>query len=70
VTSFVDLGKGTPCEEAEMTTILWLVVVVLVISGVVTLVRGQLAFGILLIVAGFSSDPVGSASSPDEISAR
>lgn len=42
-----------------MTTILWLVAVVLVISGVVTLVRGQLAFGILLIVAGLLVGPGG-----------
>ena len=35
-----------------MTFILWLIAVVLVIWGIVTLVRGSVLFGILLIVAG------------------
>ena len=42
-----------------MTTILWLIAVVLVIAGIVTAVRGQLLFGILLIVVGLLVGPGG-----------
>ena len=42
-----------------MMTLLWLVAVVLVIAGVVTLVRGQVLFGIALIVGGLLVGPGG-----------
>ena len=42
-----------------MVFILWLIAVVLVISGIVTLVRGQILFGILLIVVGLLVGPGG-----------
>jgi len=42
-----------------MTTILWIIAVVLVISGIVTLIRGQMLFGILLIVVGLLVGPGG-----------
>ncbi len=42
-----------------MTTILWLIAVVLVISGIVTLVRGQMLFGALLIIVGLLVGPGG-----------
>lgn len=42
-----------------MTLILWLIAVVLVIGGIVTLVRGQVLFGILLIVVGLLVGPGG-----------
>lgn len=42
-----------------MTTLLWLAAVVLVIAGVVTLVRGRMLFGILLIVGGLLVGPGG-----------
>ena len=42
-----------------MATILWIIAVVLVISGIVTLVRGQTLFGILLIVVGMLVGPGG-----------
>ena len=42
-----------------MAFILWLIAVVLVISGIVTLVRGQMLFGILLIVVGLLVGPGG-----------
>jgi len=42
-----------------MATILWIIAVVLVISGIVTLIRGQMLFGILLIVAGLLVGPGG-----------
>ncbi|WP_196804145.1 GPGG-motif small membrane protein [Marmoricola sp. URHB0036] len=42
-----------------MAFILWLIAVVLVIGGIVTLVRGQILFGILLIVVGLLVGPGG-----------
>ncbi len=42
-----------------MATILWIIAVVLVISGIVTLVRGQMLMGILLIVVGLLVGPGG-----------
>jgi hypothetical protein len=42
-----------------MLFILWLIAVVLVIAGIVTLVRGQVLFGILLIVVGLLVGPGG-----------
>jgi hypothetical protein len=42
-----------------MATILWIIAVVLVISGIVTLIRGQMLFGILLIVVGLLVGPGG-----------
>jgi hypothetical protein len=42
-----------------MATILWLLAVVLVISGIVTIVRGQMLFGIVLIVVGLLVGPGG-----------
>jgi len=42
-----------------MTTILWLIAVVLVISGIVTIVRGGLIMGIVLIVVGLLVGPGG-----------
>ncbi len=42
-----------------MTTILWLIAVVLVILGIVTLVRGQVLAGIVLIVVGLLVGPGG-----------
>ncbi len=42
-----------------MAFILWIIAVILVISGIVTLVRGQMLFGILLIVAGLLVGPGG-----------
>jgi len=42
-----------------MTLILWLIAVVLVIWGIVTLVRGGVLLGIVLIVAGLLVGPGG-----------
>lgn len=42
-----------------MHTILWLIAVVLVISGIVTIVRGALLMGIVLIVVGLLVGPGG-----------
>ena len=42
-----------------MTFILWLIAVVLVIWGIVTLVRGGVLMGIVLIVVGLLVGPAG-----------
>lgn len=43
----------------QMATLLWLIAVVLVIWGIVTLVRGQILMGIVLIVVGLLVGPGG-----------
>ncbi len=42
-----------------MAFILWIIAVILVISGIVTLIRGSVLFGILLIVVGLLVGPGG-----------
>ena len=42
-----------------MATLLWIVAAMLVIAGVVSLLRGQLVAGILLIVVGLVVGPGG-----------
>ena len=42
-----------------MDFVLWLIAVVLVISGIVALVRGAVAYGIVLIVVGLLVGPGG-----------
>jgi hypothetical protein len=42
-----------------MEFILWLIAVVLVVAGIVTLVRGAILYGILLIVIGLLVGPGG-----------
>ena len=42
-----------------MEFILWIIAVVLVIAGIVSLVRGQLLWGIVLIVVGLLVGPGG-----------
>lgn len=42
-----------------MATILWILAVILVVGGIVTIVRGQLLFGIVLIVVGLLVGPGG-----------
>ncbi len=42
-----------------MALILWIIAVVMVIAGIVTLVRGQVLFGVLLIVVGLLVGPGG-----------
>ena len=46
-------------EPNAMTFILWLIAVVLVIWGIVTLVRGGVLLGIVLIVVGLLVGPGG-----------
>jgi hypothetical protein len=42
-----------------MTTLLWILAVVLVVAGVVALIRRQLLWGIVLIVVGLLVGPGG-----------
>jgi hypothetical protein len=46
-------------REGHMLFILWLIAVVLVISGIVTIVRGSVLFGVLLIILGLLVGPGG-----------
>ena len=42
-----------------MTTILWILAVILVVSGIFAAVRGQLLWGIVLIIVGLAVGPAG-----------
>lgn len=42
-----------------MATLLWIIAVVLVVGGIVTLIRGQMLYGALLIVLGLLIGPGG-----------
>lgn len=42
-----------------MEFVLWILAVILVISGIVTLVRGQILWGIVLIIVGLLVGPGG-----------
>jgi hypothetical protein len=52
-------GAGVPENIRAMEFILWLIAVVLVVAGIVTLVRGAILYGILLIVVGLLVGPGG-----------
>ena len=40
-------------------TLLWILAVILVISGIVTLIRGQVVYGVVLIIVGLLVGPGG-----------
>jgi hypothetical protein len=42
-----------------MATILWILAVILVVSGIVSLVRGQVVAGVVLIIVGLLVGPGG-----------
>lgn len=42
-----------------MATILWIIAVILVIAGIVSLVRGQMMYGVALIAVGLLVGPAG-----------
>jgi hypothetical protein len=48
-----------PNKGAVMTFILWIIAVVLVVAGIVSIVRGGLLWGIALIVLGLVVGPGG-----------
>lgn len=58
---FENRGRGHLFLEQEgtMATLLWIIAVALVIWGIVTLVRGGVLMGILLIVVGLLVGPGG-----------
>ena len=45
--------------EGGVATLLWIIAAVLVIAGIVTLIRGGIAVGIVLIIAGLLVGPGG-----------
>ena len=45
--------------QAGLNTILWILAAILVIAGIVSLVRGQMVAGIVLIVLGLLVGPGG-----------
>lgn len=53
---FTGAGRGT---TSTMGTVLWLIAAIFVIAGVVTIVRGALLYGIVLIVVGLLIGPGG-----------
>ena len=46
-------------NEGATDTILWIIAAILVIAGIVTLVRGGVVLGIILIIAGLLVGPGG-----------
>ena len=50
-------------NEGRTDLILWIIAAILVIAGIVTLVRGEVLWGILLIIAGLLVGPGRSAYS-------
>jgi hypothetical protein len=54
------LSQARPVEKGTtMTLVLWIIAAILVISGIVSLVRGQLLMGAALIVVGLLVGPGG-----------
>jgi hypothetical protein len=45
--------------SGALTTLLWIVAVVLVIAGIVSVIRGAVAMGVVLIVVGLLVGPGG-----------
>jgi hypothetical protein len=53
-------GKDTLTKEGSvMSFLLWILAVILVIAGIVSLVRGQILWGIVLIIVGLLVGPGG-----------
>jgi hypothetical protein len=50
---------GLCWEGCTMTTLLFIIAAILVIAGIVTIVRGSVLFGIVLIVVGLLVGPGG-----------
>lgn len=46
-------------NEQTTDTILWIIAAVLVIAGIITAIRGQILFGIILVIAGLLVGPGG-----------
>jgi hypothetical protein len=52
-------GAGVSGYGSVMEFILWILAVVLVVAGIVSLVRGQMLWGIVLIIVGLLVGPGG-----------
>lgn len=52
----MEKGQG---KTLDMALVLWLIAVILVIAGIVTIIRGQVVAGIALIVVGLLVGPGG-----------
>jgi hypothetical protein len=52
-------GAVRELEAKHMATLLWILAVVLVIAGIVAIFRGQMLWGIVLIVVGLLVGPGG-----------
>ncbi len=53
-------GRVAPYERSIiMGFLLWIIAVILVIAGIVTLISGSVIFGIILIVVGLAVGPGG-----------
>jgi len=50
---------GILAASGGLATILWIIAVILVIAGIVTLIRGGIAAGVVLIVIGLLIGPGG-----------
>jgi hypothetical protein len=55
----VSAGTIDPEREVTMTMLLWILAVLIGIWGVVTLIRGQVLLGIVLIIVAFLVGPGG-----------
>jgi hypothetical protein len=53
------LSLGALAMAAGAATVLWIIAVVLVIAGIVTLIRGGVLAGVVLIVVGLLIGPGG-----------
>ena len=53
------LSLGVLAMAAGAATVLWIIAVVLVIAGIVTLIRGGVLAGVVLIVVGLLIGPGG-----------
>ena len=56
VLAFIAQNGG---NEGATDTILWVIAAVLVIAGIVTAIRGQILWGIVLVIAGLLVGPGG-----------
>lgn len=46
-------------KELNMALLLWIIAVILVVAGIVSLVRGEMLWGIVLIIVGLAVGPGG-----------
>jgi hypothetical protein len=54
-------AHGGEDQEAVMITLLWILAVILVVAGIFAIVRGQLLWGIVLIIVGLLVGPGGAS---------